>query len=62
LEDSWSKNYGDNSNNLTLDENGADIPVTVTGTYKIVANFGGALTTPTNPIAFPATSYTITLQ
>jgi hypothetical protein len=39
LDDSWTDNFGDDGNNLTLDAKGADIPVTVTGTYKIVADF-----------------------
>jgi hypothetical protein len=59
LDDGWGVNFGDDGNNLTLESNGADIPVSVTGDYKIVANFGGALTT---PVAFPGKSYTITLQ
>lgn len=58
LDDSWSMNFGDDGNNLTLDQNGADIPVTVTGDYKITVNFGDALS---SPVAFPAKSYTITL-
>jgi starch-binding outer membrane protein SusE/F len=39
LDDSWTNNFGDNGNDLSLDKSGADIPVPVTGTYKIVVNF-----------------------
>ncbi|MGK4566114.1 SusF/SusE family outer membrane protein [Flavobacterium sp. 3HN19-14] len=59
LDDGWGVNFGDNGNDHSLDSGGADIPVTVSGTYKIVVNFGGALT---SPVAFPEKSYTITLQ
>jgi hypothetical protein len=57
LDDSWAVNYGDDGNNLTLDAGGADIPVTVSGTYLIKANFGSQTSD-----GIPAKSYTITLQ
>ncbi len=57
LDDSWSMNYGDDGNNLTLDQNGANIPVPVTGTYLVKANFGN-----TESDGIPPLSYTITLQ
>lgn len=38
LDNSWTTNYGDDGNNLTLDQNGANIPVTA-GNYTIVADF-----------------------
>lgn len=57
LDDGWSVNFGDNGNDLSLEGNGADIPVAVSGTYKIVANFS------TSSVGgMPPTSYTITLQ
>lgn len=57
LDDGWSVNFGDNGNDLTLDGNGANIPVPVSGTYLIVANFS------TSSVGgMPPTSYTITLQ
>jgi hypothetical protein len=37
LDDGWST--GDDGNNLTLDPNGANIPITVAGSYKITADF-----------------------
>lgn len=39
LDHGWAVNFGDDGNNLSLDSAGANIPVTVTGDYKIVANF-----------------------
>lgn len=39
LDDGWSTNFGDDGNNLTLDPNGANIPITVAGSYKITADF-----------------------
>lgn len=39
LDDGWADNFGDDGNNLTLDAGGANIPVAVTGTYKIVVDF-----------------------
>lgn len=57
LDDSWTTNYGDDGNNLTLDQNGADIPVTVPGTYHIRVNFGASASDGIEP-----KSYTITLQ
>ncbi|MGK4566117.1 SusE domain-containing protein [Flavobacterium sp. 3HN19-14] len=35
LDNSWTTNYGDDGNNLTLEQNGADIPATA-GNYTIV--------------------------
>jgi hypothetical protein len=57
LDDGWAKNFGDNGNDLSLDDGGANIPISVTGTYKIVANF--------SEVDLPgmlAKHYTITLQ
>ncbi|MEI7508387.1 MAG: SusF/SusE family outer membrane protein [Flavobacterium sp.] len=39
LDGSWTTNYGDDGNNLSLDAGGANIPITTSGTYTIVANF-----------------------
>jgi starch-binding outer membrane protein SusE/F len=40
LDDGWATNFGDDGNNLTLEPNGANIPVpNGTGSYKITANF-----------------------
>lgn len=38
LDDSWTTNYGDDGNDLSLDANGANIPVAA-GNYTIVADF-----------------------
>jgi hypothetical protein len=38
LDNSWTTNYGDNGNNLSLEAGAANIPVTA-GNYTIVANF-----------------------
>jgi hypothetical protein len=57
LDDSWSKNYGDDGNNLSLEDGGADIPVSTAGTYLIKANFGSEASD-----GIPPLSYTITLQ
>lgn len=57
LNHDWGTNYGDDGNDLTLNMNGANIPVPVTGTYVIVANF--------STLDFPgmaAGHYSITLQ
>lgn len=35
LNNTWGTNYGDNGNNGTLDAGGANIPITIAGTYKI---------------------------
>ena len=43
--DAWGLNYGDNGNDGSLEEGGADIPVPEAGTYNIVVNF--AATPPT---------------
>ena len=42
LDDAWAVNVGDDANNLTLEANGANIPITTAGTYRITANFGAA--------------------
>lgn len=39
LNHSWSTNYGDDGNNLTLDSGGSNVPITSAGTYLIKANF-----------------------
>lgn len=39
LDDAWTTNYGDDGNNLTLEPGGANIPITVAGSYTIVADF-----------------------
>ncbi len=57
LDDGWSVNYGDNSDDLSLDSNGANIPITVSGTYLIVANFSDVTIG-----AYGPKSYTATLQ
>lgn len=57
LDDGWSVNFGDDGNDLTLEFNGANIPITVAGTYKIVANFSNA-----EVGGMPAKTYTVTLQ
>ncbi len=38
LDNSWTVNYGDDGNNLSLEANGSNIPVTA-GNYTIVADF-----------------------
>ena len=57
LDDGWAVNFGDNGDDLSLEGNGADIPVAVSGTYLIVANFSTSAVS-----GIPAKSYTITLQ
>jgi len=57
LEHDWGTNFGDDGNDLTLDANGANIPVPVTGSYLIKANFSN---TAAGGIA--GKTYTITLQ
>lgn len=39
LDDAWTLNYGDDGNNLSLEAGGANIPITVAGSYTIVADF-----------------------
>ena len=39
LDDAWTTNYGDDGNNLTLEPGGANIPITVAGSYTIVVDF-----------------------
>lgn len=39
LDDGWGVNFGDDGNNLTLESNGANIPIKVAGSYTIVADF-----------------------
>lgn len=41
LNQDWGTNYGDNGNNLSLDNNGANIPVAEGGIYYITADFNG---------------------
>ena len=41
LNHDWGTNYGDDGNNLTLDNGGANISVANAGTYYIVADFTG---------------------
>jgi starch-binding outer membrane protein SusE/F len=55
LDDAWTLNYGDDGNNLTMEANGSNIPITSAGTYKIVANFGSTASGGIQPL-----SYTIT--
>lgn len=57
LDDGWATNFGDNGNDLSLEANGADIPVSVEGDYLIVANFSSVTIG-----SMPAKTYTITLQ
>ena len=54
LEDSWSINYGDNGNNLSLDIDGANIPIPSAGTYTIKCNFDNVA-----HAGIPAKSYVI---
>ncbi len=57
LDDGWAVNFGDDGDDLTLNSNGANIPIDVAGTYKIVANFS------TSTVGgLPPQSYTVTLQ
>ena len=64
LEHGWGTNFGGGGG--TLVSGGNNIPVSVTGNYKIVANFGAAIKPTVDPInyplGFPATTYTMTLQ
>jgi starch-binding outer membrane protein SusE/F len=39
LDDAWTTNFGDDGNDLSFDPNGSNIPITVAGNYKIVADF-----------------------
>jgi starch-binding outer membrane protein SusE/F len=39
LDDAWKDDFGDNGNNLILDAGGANIPITVAGSYTIVVDF-----------------------
>ena len=57
LDDGWATNFGDDGDDLSLDANGANIPITVTGTYLVVANFS-AVDLP----GMAAHHYTVTLQ
>jgi hypothetical protein len=41
LNKGWASNYGDDGNNLSLDFNGANVPITTAGTYYITADFTG---------------------
>lgn len=49
LDNGWGTNFGDDGNDLSLDANGANIPITVAGTYKLTIDFN-------------AKKYTITKQ
>jgi hypothetical protein len=57
LDDGWATNFGDDGGDLSLDPNGANIPITVEGDYKIVANFSS-----TDLPGMLAKHYTATLQ
>ncbi len=39
LDDAWATNLGDDGNDLTLEPNGADIPIANPGNYKIEVDF-----------------------
>jgi hypothetical protein len=39
LDDAWTTNMGDNGNDLSLDEAGANIPITSAGNYTIIVDF-----------------------
>lgn len=41
LNHDWGTNYGDDGNNLTLDNGGSNIPITTAGTYLITTDFTG---------------------
>ena len=41
LNHDWGTNYGDNGNNLSLDNGGTNIPIAANGTYYIVSDFAG---------------------
>ncbi len=41
LNHDWGTNYGDDGNNLTLDNGGSNIPITAAGTYYITTDFTG---------------------
>ena len=41
LNHDWGTNYGDDGNNLSLDNGGANIPITTAGTYYIIVDFTG---------------------
>lgn len=41
LNHDWGTNYGDDGNNLSLDNGGANISITTAGTYYITADFTG---------------------
>lgn len=41
LNHDWGTNYGDDGNNLSLDNGGANIAITTAGTYYITADFSG---------------------
>lgn len=41
LNHGWDFNFGDDGNNLSLDSNGTNIPITTAGTYYITADFTG---------------------
>ncbi len=39
LDNAWTLNYGDNGKDLSLDKDGANIPITVAGNYTVVIDF-----------------------
>jgi len=41
LNHDWGTNYGDDGNDLTLDNGGSNIPITAAGTYLITVDFTG---------------------
>ncbi len=41
LDHAWDTNYGDDGNNLSLDNGGSNIPIATAGTYYIVTDFTG---------------------
>lgn len=41
LNHDWGTNYGDDGNNLSLDNGGSNIPITAAGTYYITTDFTG---------------------
>ncbi len=57
LDDGWGVNFGDDGNDLSLDSNGANIPIAVAGDYKIVANFSSV-----DLPGMAAKHYSVTLQ
>lgn len=54
LDDAWATNFGDNGNNLGLDDSGANIPITLAGTYRITVNFGAVTNGGMAPLTYTA--------